>query len=138
MSEAPRDTPGWRAARKFCEWYQRQALTQTELGRLLDVNQSRISAIVNGKEPISVKLFDRVAALMGLPASDLISTGAALWEIEDYPVVAQVHELPPEVRRAFVDQWRAALDVYRSGRARPADVDKPPPTRTDRSRHKRE
>jgi len=34
-----------------------------------------------------------------------------VWNADDWPVIEQVHELPPEVRRAFVDHWRVGLDV---------------------------
>jgi transcriptional regulator with XRE-family HTH domain len=63
--------------RQLAEWRKRKSLTQVELAKLADCDQSTISAIERGAAP-SAKLLARLVEVLGVPSDDL---KAALLEI---------------------------------------------------------
>lgn len=83
----------------------------------MSIRQPQVSKYLRGAAPLPVHLFDPVAALIGISPSDLIAPeGLSLWEQEELSVIADVHELPDEVRKGFVNQWRVMLDTLARGK----------------------
>ena len=50
----------------------RAGLSQAELGRLVDRDQSDISRIETGRNDLPVSLLKRIAAALGVPPADLL------------------------------------------------------------------
>jgi transcriptional regulator with XRE-family HTH domain len=64
----------------------RKGLTQEALARMAGVGKSRISALENGRSDGSVKLWDRLEAVLGTPQQTLrrIRGAERSWESEDW------------------------------------------------------
>ena len=86
------------------------------------MSQGTISAIVRGTQP-GLEICKGLAGFFGVPLEDVLRMAGHMtpapvppWPPEMGALVREVEDLPPPVRRAVIQAWRAVLEGIQAER----------------------